>query len=113
MLLTVVVLTTVCVCVTVGVGSFNVLVKLTHTVCTGSVVTDLIVLVTSFCTVCVVPGGVKVDLSVVLASSLIVCVETGRVDVRVKIRREVVVLRIVCAGSVVLVVLIKVLVLRS
>jgi hypothetical protein len=99
--------------VTVGVGILDVLVELTHTVDTGSTVVDFIVLMKSFCTVCVVPGAVDVVLTVMLANSLMVSVEVGRIEVRVTILRDVVVLRIVWAGRVVLVVLSSVLVVTA
>jgi hypothetical protein len=99
--------------VTVGVGTFDVLVELTHTVDTGSTVVDFIVLMKSFCTVCVVPGGVDVVLTVMLASLLIVSVEVGRIEVRVTILRDVVEVTIVWAGRVVLVVLSSVLVVTA
>ena len=83
------------VCVTVGVGTFNVLVELTHPVDTGSTVVDFIVLMKSFCTVCVVPGGVDVVLTVMLASLLMISVEVGRIEVRVTHLRDVAELRIV------------------
>ena len=98
---------------TVGVGTFDVLVELTHTVDTGSTVVDFIMLMESFCTVCVVPGGVDVVLTVMLASLLMVSVEVGRIEMRVMILRDVVELRIVRAGRVVLVVLSSVLVVSA
>lgn len=94
-------------------GSFDVLVELTHTVDMGSTVVDFIVLMKSFCTVCVVPGGVDVVLIIMRANSLMVSVEVGRIEVRVTILRDVVVLRIVWAGRVVLVVLSSVLVVTA
>jgi len=67
----------------------------------------------SFCTVCVVPGGVDVVLTVMLASLLIVSEEVGRIEVRVTILRDVVELRIIWAGRVMLVVLSSVLVVTA
>jgi hypothetical protein len=106
-------LRTVLVCVTVGVGTFNVLAELTHTVDTGSMVVDFFVLMKSFCTVCVVPGGVDVVLTIMLASLLMISVEVGRIEVRVPILRDVAELRIVWAGRVVLAVLSSVLVVTA
>ena len=98
---------------TVGVGTFDVLVERTHTVDTGSTVVDFIVLMKSFCTVCVVPGGVDVVLTIMLAILLMISVEVGRIEVGVTILRDVAELRIVWAGRVVLVVLSSVLVVTA
>lgn len=110
-LFNVVVLTTVFVVVTVGVGTLDVLVLLTRTVETCSVIVSRSVFRTTFCIVSVVPSGVKVDLTVTVESLLMVTVFVGKTVVKVTISRDVVVLCIVWAGRVVVEVLTKVLVL--
>jgi hypothetical protein len=94
-LFNVVVLTTVFVVVTVGVGTLDVLVLLTRTVETCSVIVSRSVFRTTFCIVSVVPSGVKVDLTVTVESLLMVTVVVGKTVVKVTISRDVVVLCIV------------------
>lgn len=103
-LLTVVVLTIVEVCVTVGVGTRLVTVWLTSRTGVGNVVVDSWVLKTTDTTVWATAAGVEVVRIVSEVVSEDVMVGVGRTEVIVRRLIEVMVLEIVCVGSVVVVV---------